>query len=187
MLLTRPYFPERAVEYARRWALSRNPLFVDFTGIGGDCTSFVSQCILAGCCTQNFDPTYGWYYADPNDRAPSWSGVEFFYDFMTGNGNYPTRFSRVGPLGMEIGGGRAVPGDVVQLYDDVGDFYHTLLVSEVNDGEIYVCAHSDDALDRALSSYVNAAGARFIHIQAALIEVEDDTCFDALIDGESII
>ena len=36
MLLTRPYFRERAVEYARRWALSRNPLFIDFTGVGGD-------------------------------------------------------------------------------------------------------------------------------------------------------
>ena len=40
----------RAVEYARRWALSRNPIFEDYTGIGGDCTNFVSQAIFAGTC-----------------------------------------------------------------------------------------------------------------------------------------
>ena len=44
---------ERAVAYARRWALDRNPLFVDFTGQGGNCTNFVSQCVLAGSCVMN--------------------------------------------------------------------------------------------------------------------------------------
>ncbi len=53
MLLPVPYDRRRAVEYARRWALSRNPLFVNFAGQGGDCTSFVSQCILAGCGIMN--------------------------------------------------------------------------------------------------------------------------------------
>ena len=41
MFLNKPYNRERAVEYARRWALSRNPLFENFSGIGGDCTNFV--------------------------------------------------------------------------------------------------------------------------------------------------
>ena len=50
MLITKPYQRERAVEYARRWALDRNPLFADFSGIGGNCTNFVSQCVLAGSC-----------------------------------------------------------------------------------------------------------------------------------------
>lgn len=186
MLLTRPYFRERAVEYARRWALDRNPLFYDFTGGGGNCTSFVSQCILAGCCTQNFTPDFGWYYISADDRAPAWSSVEFFYDFLTGSGNFPPKLTREGPLGMEIMLSRLEPGDVVQLYNSTGDFYHTLIVSEIRDGEILVCANSDNALDRPLSTYINASGARFIHIQAALIEVDDDTCFDNLINGISV-
>ena len=128
MLLTRPYFRERAVTYARRWALSRNPLFADFTGKGGDCTNFVSQCVLAGCCTENFTPTFGWYYISLDNRAPAFSGVEYFYNFMTGYGGYPPNLTRVGPLGIEVGRGRVEPGDVVQLYDRGDDFYHTLLV-----------------------------------------------------------
>ena len=47
MLITLEYDRARAVEYARRWALARNPLFLDFTGLGGNCTNFVSQCIFA--------------------------------------------------------------------------------------------------------------------------------------------
>ena len=186
MLLTRPYFRERAVEYARRWALSRNPLFIDFTGRGGDCTNFVSQCVLAGCCTQNYTPTFGWYYISENDRAPAWSSVEYFYDFITGSGDFKPRLTREGPLGMEVGFSRVEPGDVVQLYDQSDDFYHTLLVSAIGGGEIYVCAHSDDALDRPLSSYRMAAGVRFLHLQAALVEVEDDSCFNGLIEGTSL-
>lgn len=37
-----------AVNYAKKWALSRNPKFYDFDPIGGDCTNFISQCIYAG-------------------------------------------------------------------------------------------------------------------------------------------
>ena len=42
MLKEREYERRRALEYARRWAYGRNPLFYNFTGIGGDCTNSVS-------------------------------------------------------------------------------------------------------------------------------------------------
>ena len=82
MKLTLPYDRDRAVMYARKWALTRNPLFVDFSDVGGNCTSFVSQCVYAGCCNMNFTRDFGWYYISGEDRAPAWSSVEFFYDFL---------------------------------------------------------------------------------------------------------
>ena len=42
------YDEAAAVAYARRWALLRNPAYLDFHGMGGDCTNFVSQCLYAG-------------------------------------------------------------------------------------------------------------------------------------------
>ena len=33
------YNRESAVEYALQWADSRNPMYYDFSGIGGDCTN----------------------------------------------------------------------------------------------------------------------------------------------------
>ena len=112
MLATIPYRRENAVAYARRWALSRNPLFENYAGIGGDCTNFVSQAIYAGGCVMNYTPTFGWYYISPTDRAPAWTGVEFFYNFMTSN-------EEIGPYATEVREGDLLPGDVIQFRDGV--------------------------------------------------------------------
>ena len=182
MLITKPYQNARAVEYARTWALSRNPLFTDFTGRGGNCTNFVSQCVLAGSCVMNRTPDFGWYYVSEEDRAPAWSSVEYFYDFMTGVPAFSERNGGIGPFAIEVPRRNAVPGDVVQYADEEGDWYHTVIISAIENGEIYVCAQSNDALDRPISSY-NFASARFLHIMGVRFEVSDDDCFAYLING----
>ena len=50
------YDRAKAVAYAERWALSRNPRYYDFEDIGGDCTNFASQCIYAGAGVMNWTP-----------------------------------------------------------------------------------------------------------------------------------
>ena len=182
MLVERRYSRANALEYARRWAFERNPLFYNYTGQGGDCTNFVSQCLLAGSCRMNFTPVFGWFYLDSETRTASWTGVEFFYNFIVGN-------EGVGPFGVEVFEGGLEIGDVVQLANAEGDYYHTLFISGISAEEgILVAAHSDDAFDRPLSSY-NYAFARFIHIIGVRFEIEfrSDACFDALINGEAII
>ena len=182
------YGRERAVEYARRWALSRNPLFADFAGVGGDCTNFVSQAILAGSCEMNGTPTFGWYFRSPEDRAPSWTGVDEFFDFITGSGDFPPLLSRVGPFGYVTSREYLSVGDVVQLANGAGEFYHTLMITDIApDGEIFVSAHTNDALDRPLSSYPYAT-ARFIRIIGVLARVGDppSDCFERLISGGEI-
>ena len=83
MLVVKAYNRENAVAYARKFAFSQNSQFANFAGIGGNCTNFVSQCIYAGSCEMNYRPTFGWYYISLDDRSPSWSGVEYFYNFLT--------------------------------------------------------------------------------------------------------
>ena len=82
MLVTKPYIRENAVAYARKFAFSQNSNFASFAGIGGNCTNFVSQCIYAGSCQMNYKPTFGWYFISLDDRSPSWTGVEYFYNFI---------------------------------------------------------------------------------------------------------
>ena len=42
------YDEAAAVAYARRWALLRNPAYLDFHGLGGDCTNLCrSACMRA--------------------------------------------------------------------------------------------------------------------------------------------
>ena len=184
--MLRPYFRERAVEYARRWAFDRNPLFGVFDGLGGDCTNFVSQCVYAGCCVQNYTETFGWYYINMNDRAPAWTGVVPFYDFITGSGDFAVNDDRIGPFGREVDRAYVEIGDVVELQNGYGEFYHSALISDIRNGELYVCAHADDSLDRPLSSYRLAEGYRYVHIEGAIVDYpDDDGCFDDLLNGKT--
>lgn len=182
MLVEKEYQRARAVEYARAWALSRNPLFTDFSGRGGNCTNFVSQCVLAGSCVMNRTLDFGWYYISESDRAPAWSSVEYFYDFFTGVPAFASRNGLVGPYAREVPMRSAMIGDVVQYANSEGDWYHTVIISNIQNGEIYVCAQTDDALDRPLSSYRFSA-ARFLHIVGVRFEVDDNACYRYLLSG----
>lgn len=150
------YNRQWAVNYARVWAYSRNPRFYDFSDLGGDCTNFASQCIFAGAGVMNYTPEVGWYYINANNRSPSWTGVEFLYDFLVNN-------LSVGPYGREVSTDGVLPGDIVQLADFEGDFYHTLVIVATMP-QILVAAHSRDVLNKPLEDY-NFNAARFIHIE----------------------
>ncbi len=187
MIVELPYDREKAVEYARKWALSRNPLFIDFTGIGGNCTNFVSQCVFAGAPVMNFTATFGWYYVSPEERAPAWSGVEAFYNFLTGAPSFAQENGRTGPYGVQATEPRQIMiGDVIQLRNTSGEYYHTLIISGFERGDILVCAQSDDALDRRLSTY-SYAGIRVIHIEGARININTEASFDGIFNGSALL
>ena len=149
---------QRGIEYARRWAYSRNPSFYDFDTLGGDCTNFVSQCIFAEGAVMNYTTDTGWYYISLVDRAAAWTGVEFFCRFIINNKGR-------GPFGELTPIYNAKQGDVIQLGNDNG-FYHSLYVVDVQGGIIYVASHSYDTYGRALDAY-SYEKARCIHIIGA--------------------
>ena len=154
-----PYDRSAVVAYAHMWAYGRNPLFYDYEKLGGDCTNFASQCVYAGSKIMNFQPTFGWYYIDANHKSPAWTGVPFFYNFMT------RKEETVGPVAVESGIGEILPGDVVQLSFDGENWNHTPVVVRVTSPEpdgIFVAAHSYDADNRPLSSYPYRS-VRYLH------------------------
>lgn len=131
--------------YAEKWALSRNPKYFDFTTLGGDCTNFASQCLLAGAPSMNYERTYGWYYNNINDRSPSWTSVKYFYEFIVNN-------TSTGPFGRLININDCQIGDFIQLSNGA-TFYHTLVVTNIINGIPLICAHSYNALLKPLTSY----------------------------------
>lgn len=166
-LIELPYNRSAAVSYANRWAYFRNPKYYDFSPIGGDCTSFASQCLLAGGAPMNYTPTFGWYYKSLDDRAPAWTGVKYLFNFLTTN-------KGIGPYGHQVPITEVAPGDICQLIIDTEDWQHTPVITSV-DGDIptydtvKIAAHSYDCACRPLSSYAISA-ARFIHIDGIRIE-----------------
>lgn len=155
------YDRAKAVAYAHEWAFGRNPRYLNFTGLGGDCTNFVSQCLLAGGAPMNYQRTFGWYYTSASDRAPAWTGVNYLYNFLMSK-------PKTGPRAREITISELQPGDVVQLSFTAGVWGHTLLVVETGGlatlDTVLIATHSDDSDYRPLSSYYVVAR-RYLQIE----------------------
>ncbi len=127
----------------------------------------------------NYNMVNGWYYSNSENRSPSWTGVSYFFEFMvTNKGN--------GPFGIETDEKGLEIGDVIQLSNVEGKYYHTLLVTGFEGGTYLVSAHTDDAFNRRLDSY-HYSEARFIHIEGVRQYVKNsDSCFDNFYNGISI-
>ena len=153
-----------AVEYAKEWAYKRNPDFYDFSRIGGDCTSFASQCLYAGVGVMNETKDVGWYYVSQNDRAAAWSGVEYFHRFLIQNAQNPIG-NGAGPFAEEVSLQELRLGDFVQFGNEQG-FYHTPIVIGFQGGVPLLAAHSNDTYAKPLTAWTFQR-LRCIHILAA--------------------
>ena len=133
----------------------------------------------------DFTPTFGWYYRSPSDRAPAWTSVESLFDFLTDSGDF-AGMDKQGPFAQPVTSPEQIEiGDVIQLANSSGDFYHTLMISGFTDNDILVCAQSDNALDRPLSSYPYAS-LRILHIVAVALKLPLDNSFFPLLDGTDL-
>lgn len=153
------YDRKSVYEYAKKWAYLRNPKYYNYDPLGGDCTNFVSQCILAGCNQMNYNKNNGWYYINGNNKSPSWTGVEFLYKFLINN-------KGDGPFGKETTIDKLDIGDIIQLSFDGNKFSHSLIViqnSESIDNTL-VAAHTFDTFGKRVSDY-EYYNYRCIHIE----------------------
>ena len=158
------YDRQKAIEYAKKWALSRNPAYYNFDNVGGDCTSFISQCIYAGSGTMNYTKEKGWYYINGNNKSPSWSGVEFLYQYLVNN-------KGMGPYGKEVRQEKIELGDIAQLSFDGKKFGHTLIIVNIQNkfslSGIKIASHTFDSYNKSISEYTFSK-IRFIHIEGVV-------------------
>lgn len=150
-----------AISYARKYAFDRNKKYYDFSLLGGDCTNFCSQVLYAGSKVMNYTKTFGWYYKSLNDRAPAWTGVNFFYNFLTKNNS-------IGPFAEQVDMKEIVTGDFIQLsFPNSQTFGHSLVVvdvlSPISPDNIFISTHTIDRYYYPLSNY-KWDDIRFLHI-----------------------
>lgn len=113
--------------------------YVDFVSLGGfDCTNFASHCLLAGGAIPvdtggNGISSTGWYFRNINNRSSSWSGVDYFYNFLVNN-------SGSGPKGEHRSFAYNCPqnyltcslGDFIQInYENDTTYNHTTIVTSI--------------------------------------------------------
>ncbi len=156
-----PYNRKAAYRYAKRWADDRNPKYYDFENIGGDCTNFASQVLYAGGCSMNYKRWTGWYYLNVNNRAPAWTSVEYFFEFLIKN-------NARGPIAKISNIHEVEIGDIVQLnfgYDD--KFDHSPVIVKIDEprtpSNIFIATHTYNRFNYSLSNY-DYVNIRYIHI-----------------------
>lgn len=155
------YNREAVIEYAKIWALSRNPNYYNFDPVGGDCTSFASQCIYAGSQKMNYTKDLGWYYINGNKKSPSWSSVEYLHRFLIQN-------KSVGPQAVETTQNKIEIGDIAQLSFDGEQFAHSLVIINIENKfttqGIKIASHTWDNLNKPISEY-SFQKIRWLHIE----------------------
>ncbi|AWO74007.1 MULTISPECIES: amidase domain-containing protein [Geobacillus] len=135
---------DKAVEYARKWALSYNP---EYKKYDNDCTNFVSQILYAA----GFKTDSTW---KPYTNA--WIQVEAFHDYLVDKKGFNSyEYSSGDEAGNAAN--NATVGDVIQFYNITKLRYsHTVYAtkrvwrSERGTYDILYCGHSSARLDYSL-------------------------------------
>lgn len=145
------YSRQKAIEYAYKFWNKRNPKFYNFDSLGGDCTNFVSQCVIYGGIKMDYSNN-GWYYISLDKRSPSFSGVNEFFNYAT------TNTKAVGIKAKIVTIDKVEIGDIVQMLQKGTTFHHTLIVTKIagniaNINNIFVTCHTNDTKDKQLSNY----------------------------------
>lgn len=132
------YNRDEAVKYAYLYADDRNPLYYDFSSIGGNCANYASQALFAGGIPMDPYGSAKWKYYDSSydvtedekGRTPSWTATYYFYLYAKDNSG----FGMCSDVDVNIF--YASKGDIIQVgYDD---YTHTTIAVDVvyKDGKI---------------------------------------------------
>ncbi|RHB47417.1 hypothetical protein DW886_02245 [Enterocloster aldenensis] len=89
------YDREAAAAYSQNWVGKRNAVWDDFTGQGGNCQNFVSQCLYAGGIPRDITGEQVWSWRKKDTDMPenqvgsdSWINVDAFRRYASENHRY---------------------------------------------------------------------------------------------------
>lgn len=150
------YNRQEAVHYALMYGINPNPDFRFFKlidNIGGDCTNFISQCLLAGGAPMEFKANQSWWYKangknSTNDDtcSLSWSVAHSLYWCLKSRG----KFNMPGLKGEEVYDVKLLElGDLIQLEDSRHVFFHSAIVTDISYGIPLVTQHTFNAVNRS--------------------------------------
>lgn len=161
------YDVNKVLDYIHKYWETPNPDFPNYTGMGGDCACFVSQCLYAGgkqMVGTNASSFSNWF-CRTSDRnqfskvSSTWRGAEAFAAYWKKNAlEYrdfePSYFED--RLAFREVYKYANPGDPISFINTNGRPYHTVMVSyknRDNDREIRFAAHTSPQWEKSLYDY----------------------------------
>jgi hypothetical protein len=161
-----------SVKYARTFALHPSPNFRYFPLINndtsGDCTNFVSQCLLAGGAPMIFNFSHAWWYKKANAASTkddtwsmTWSVANSLYWLLKTNQQSKTS----GIKGLEIHDIKLLElGDLIFYENNKGNIFHAAIITSFRNSQPLVSHHSFEALDIFYKSSWESERAHFLKI-----------------------
>jgi hypothetical protein len=129
-----------AVSYATEWVGKRNNEWTDYSGLGGNCQNFTSQCLLAGGIPMDTSGV-SWYWYSDSKREPAWTGVEYFLSYAQNNAGYGLVATADVPYY------RGEVGDILMMgTSDDQEWQHTVMITDV------ITDENGDTVDYLVSS-----------------------------------
>lgn len=170
------YSRRDAVKYAITYAINPNPHYRYFAVHGeggGDCSSFISQCLHAGGAAMICDKPRPWWYntngsalVSKHTWSLSWSVASSLYWFLKLGGSSKEN----GPKGFEVQNIEELElGDIIQYENSSRVVYHSAIITaftyERGAKEPLISQHSYNALN---ISYIKPK-AKKMHLMKIII------------------
>lgn len=160
-----------AVNYAIKYALKPNPAYRYFklqNDTSGDCTNFISQCLLAGGAPMIYNSNNQWWYNNKGTSnlqddtwSQSWTIAHALYWLLKTN----NESNRSGPKGLEVSSVSLLQlGDVIFFENNNGIKFHSAMVTSFANGIPLISHHSFEALNIPYNSSWPATKLRFLKI-----------------------
>lgn len=131
------YNRENAAAYGLKYSLTPNNKYANYESLGGDCTNFVSQCLLAGGIPQDNNGIYKWYWHSDYNRWPSWTSARELRRYLLNNNGSEKNF---GVKATESNFENVEIGDVVQYVNPT----HSMIIT----GYLYDEEYREDTYKR---------------------------------------
>lgn len=145
------YNRRAAVDYARKWWNGRNP---NYPAFAVDCTSFISQCLLAGGAPMRGAPDRGkgwWITGGWRGSGGHYSHETWSYSWSVSHSlRWYLETSTTGLTAKQVASASELQiGDVI-FYDfqGTGVIDHSTIVTSIRNGIPYVHAHTNDSENR---------------------------------------
>lgn len=157
-----------AVTYAEEYFESYNSEYPDWTGYGGDCANFISQCLYAGGKSMEGTPGTSaaaqdwsnWFSkgssCNTKNVSSTWRGANAFKGYWTVHASAYETFGSVGSDSYDYG----YSGDAISLLNKNGSAYHTLMIVGYDraNNDFIIAAHTNDTVTAHLSDYTPEGG-----------------------------
>ena len=138
-----------AVNYALRHWNDPNPNWCEYSRNGGDCTNFVSQCLLTGGWRQkknggSYCSNQVWFHngkghcwnSSTKNYSCSWTQAKDIQNYLSAQSNV-TKVDWNRPISYDV-----QVGDIVQLVNKRGVAYHTMIITRIDNGQYLVTYRS---------------------------------------------